>query len=53
MRAGRPLSTDIKITMDAYCDNFTDNNGGTVYHRFFVITGKMLYINEKGVEKVV
>lgn len=53
MRAGRPLSTDIKITMDAYCNNFTDGAGGTVYHRFFVITGKMLYINEKGVEKVV
>lgn len=53
MRAGRPLSTDIKVTMDAYCKNFTGNNGGVVYHRFFVITGKMLYINEKGVEKVV
>lgn len=53
MRAGRPLATDIKVTLDAYAQNFVDVNGGTVYHRFFVITGKMLYINEKGVEKVV
>lgn len=54
LRAGKDLSSDLKITFDSSVRMFDGNIFNlTINHRFYIITGKQLVIGNKGVEKVV
>lgn len=53
-RVGRDLSKDLKISYDVKNWNFDfDHYEKTIHHKFYIITGKMLILSARGVEKVV
>lgn len=59
-RGGRPLDSQLKITFDCYNPKFGPNqksqNGSiinSVTHRFYIITGRILEIGMRGIQRVV
>lgn len=53
-RSGRALNEELKLTLEA--NNFTWyrlDSGTNIGHRFYIITGRLLKLNEHGIEAVI